>query len=403
MKTDRFILFPWGIINRKGERAERFLESIKDCGFNASCFVPESEFETCRRLGLEIYGTVDKNHGADSELDIKELLSDPAITEADIRAAMHKALAGLPEDVRSVYLTDEPGAALYPKLKTLVECVHEEAPWAEAYLNLFPNYAVCGAPNLSQLETETYEEYIERFAAEVKPDAVSVDNYQVLISDNFTIEGGRESYFNNMLQARAVCDKYNLPFQFIACCNQLRYWQTIPTFGNLALQGYTALAAGARFFSWFLYYSCGYYFYAPVDDLTGEDIITPNWYTLREINRRILPLGELLFDMEYKGMYFSKTDGLTGALPISECSAVSEFSSDEECMIGHYADCDGKDVILVANCTPCKSIRVNIRLGDKKLQSYSTERLEWLDIARVNNEEQESPVWLEPGCGILLR
>ena len=138
MKFDRFILFPWGMISRSGERAKKLLTSIKECGFNASCFVPETEFETCRELGLEIYCTLDKNNGHERSLAHEKVLLDPASTEEELRAVMHQALKGIPEDVRAIYLTDEPGAALFPKLKTLVECVHQDAPWAEAYINLFP-------------------------------------------------------------------------------------------------------------------------------------------------------------------------------------------------------------------------------------------------------------------------
>ena len=401
-KFDRFILFPWGMISREGERAKKLLEGIKECGFNASCFVPESEFDTCRELGLEIYYTPDREHSAERSTNHEKLLADPNATEEDMRKAMYAILENIPSDVRSIYLNDEPGTTLFPKLGVMTQCVREKAPWVEAYINLFPNYAVCGAPNLSQLEAANYEEYLERFATEVKPDAISLDNYRVIISENFKAKGGRENYFNNMLQAREVCDKYDIPFQFIACCNQLRDWLTIPTFANLAFQAYTALAAGAKVFSWFLYFSRGGYLYAPIDDTTGEDIVTPTWYLLREVNRRILPIGEALFDMEYKGMYFTKPEGLKNARDISECGAIRSFSADEECMVGHFVDKDGRDAVLVVNCSLQNSTRVNIDLGTS-LESYSTERIGWFKPLLTNKGGKTSPIWLEPGCGILLR
>ena len=401
-KFDKFILFPWGMISREGEKAKKLLEGIKECGFNASCFVPEAEFDKCRELGLEIYYTPDKEHCAERSTDHEKLLTDPNATDDEIRAAMYKLLENIPADVRSIYLTDEPGATRFHKLGVMTECVREKAPWVEAYINLFPNYAVCGAPNISQLEADTYEEYLERFASEANPDAISIDNYRIIISDNFHVKGGRENYFNNMLQVREVCDKYGIPFQFIANCNQLRDWLTIPTHGNLALQGFTALAAGARVISWFLYFGRGGYLYAPIDDTTDEDIRTPTWYILQEINRRILPLGEALFDMEYKGMYFTNTEGLKGARPVSECPAIKDFSSDEDCMIGHYVDKDGRDVIMVANCNPERSTKISVDLGGELL-SYSTERLGWFKPLLTNKGGKTSPMWLEPGCGILLK
>ena len=63
-KFDRFILFPWGMISREGERAAKLLEGIKECGFKASCFVPESEFDKTQTFVLcdesgEVYSMVD--------------------------------------------------------------------------------------------------------------------------------------------------------------------------------------------------------------------------------------------------------------------------------------------------------------------------------------------------------
>ena len=400
-KFDRFIIFPWGNTWKTGEEAVARLKSIKECGFNASCFVTEDMFDVCRELGLLIYCQPERDLG-DGNTNYRRFINDPNATKEDVLEIVKKALSGLPRDVYSIYIEDEPGAGVFPQLKLYSDCVHEVMPWAEAYFNLFPNYAVCGAPNLSQLETDTYEEYLERFAKEVNPDQISFDNYQVLMSTNFNIGGGRESHFNNLLQARAVCDKYDIPFQFVGCCDQLRTFQTIPTLGNLALQGYTALAAGARVISWFLFVAKECYLYAPIDDTTGKDVLTPSWYLLREVNRRILPSGQELFDMEYKGMYFSNTEGLINARPISECPAIKNFASTVDCMIGHYVDKNGKDVIVVANCNPEKSVKIDVDMGGE-LELYSTETLSWIKPMLVNKGGKESPMWLEPGCGVLLR
>ncbi len=402
MEQKHFVIFPWGMISRTGERAKKLLESIQECGFNGSCFVQTSEFDVCRKLGLKIYCSFNKNGEQERESAIEKAMTDPTVSDEQLRILMKEQLRDLPKDVHSVYITDEPGAGLFPRIKVLADCIREHAPWAETYINLFPNYAVCGAPNLSQLEVDTYEEYLERFATEIRPDTLSFDNYYVIISDNFKDSKGRVSYFNNMIQAIEVCEKHQLPFQFIACCNQLRHWQTIPTFANLAFQGYTALAAGARVLSWFLYFGRRSYLFAPIDDTTGEDIKTPTWYLLKETNRRILPLGELLFDMEYKGMYFSDTTGLTRAASITECSAVKRFSADEECVIGHYVDKGGKDVILLVNASLQNPTKVEIDLGGE-LECYSIEYEKWGKPLLTNSKGDNSPLWLEPGCGIALR
>jgi hypothetical protein len=402
-KFDRFIIFPWGnVFTENRELAVERLKSIKECGFNASCFVPETLFDTCRELDLMIYCQPARAVNEDGSTNYRRFIGDPDATKEDVLKIMRKALEGLPCDVRSVYIEDEPGAGLFPRLKLYSECVHEIMPWAEAYFNLFPNYAVCGAPNLSQLETETYEEYLGNFAETVKPDAISFDNYQVLISNNFNVSGGRESYFNNLLQARAVCDKYDIPLQTVCCCSQLRHNQTIPTLGNLALQAYTSLAAGARVISWYLFFAINYYLFSPIDDTTGKDAVTPSFYLLREVNRRILSLGQELFGMEYKGMYFTNTADLSNARPVSECPAIKDFSSDTDCMVGHYIDKNGQDAILIANCNPERSTKISVDIGGEA-EMFSTEAQSWIKPMLVNRHGQESPMWLEPGGGILIR
>lgn len=402
MKQKKFILFPWGMISRTGERAEKLLESVKECGFNASCFVPKSQFDTCRKLGLEIYCAFHENNEQERQSKLEKAMMDPAVSEQELYNMMKGLLQDLPQDVHSVYITDEPGAGLFPRIKVLVDCIRDNAPWAEAYVNLFPNYAVCGAPNLSQLEVETYEEYLDRFASEVKPDTLSFDNYYVIISNDFQDPKGRISFFTNMIQAVEACRKHDLPFQFIACCNQLRPWQTIPTFANLAFQGYTALAAGARIFSWFLYFGRGGYLFAPIDDTTGEDIKTPTWYILKEANRRILALGEQLADMEYKGLYFSDTADLPRATPIADCPAVRSLSIDRECVVGHYVDADGKDVVLLVNADLHNSAKAEIDLGGA-FEAFRIEDNTWATPLLTTVSGKTSPLWLEPGCGILLR
>lgn len=402
MKPKHFVLFPWGMISRTGERAEKLLQSIKECGFNGSCFVTKDEFDVCRKLGLDIYYSMNDNGGQERELRHEVAMADPAVSEQALRDIVYGLLEDLPEDVHSVYVTDERGAGMFPRVKIVADCIAEKAPWAERYINLFPNYAVCGAPNLSQLEVETYEEYLERFAVEVQPDFISIDNYYVNISDNFKDPKGRVSFFSNMVQAREACDKYDIPFQYVVCCNQLRHWQTIPTFANLALQGFASLAAGARAISWFLYFGRGGYLYAAIDDTTGEDIKTPTWYLLREVNRRILPLGELLFDMDYKGLYFSDTTDIPRAKSIADCPAIQGFTADGECVCGHYTDKDGKDAVLVVNANLQYPIKIDVDLGGE-LEYYNIELGKWMEPLLTNAKGDKGAMWLEQGCGILLR
>ncbi len=151
-----------------------------------------------------------------------------------------------------------------------------------------------------------------------------------------------------------------------------------------------------------MYFGRGGYLYAPIDDNTGEDIKTPTWYLLRDVNRRILPLGELLFDMEYKGLYFSDTTDIPRAKDITQCPAIKGFTADGECVCGHYTDADGRDTVLVVNADLTQPIKVDLDLGGE-LEYYNTELKKWMKPLLTNQKGDTGAMWLEQGCGILLR
>lgn len=403
MNNDRFLIFPWGVLSSRGEDTEAFLTDIKECNFNASYFVRPDDFAICRKLGLTIFCVADSHNAVKSILyQEKKNLTPEAAADA-LRAAIEPVLEKMDDDVYSIYLTDEPGAGLFPELKVLVDCVRRIRPEIQTHINLFPNYAVAGAKDLSQLETSTYEEYLDRFCAEVNPHAISIDNYKVHFSCEYATPGGRESFWNNMIQAIDACKKYDLPFHFVASCSQLRYDRVIPTFSNLALQAYAALAAGARALSWFYYRPRGLYVYCPTDDYsTRVPVKTPVWYLLREVNRRILALGTVLYGMNFEGIYFTDPMGLTGAKAVSECPALKSFSSDSACAIGHYTDTDGTSVVLIVNDDLKKPIRIFPDLGGD-IEVYSTEAEAWQSPHLTTAHGSVSDLWIEPGCGILLR
>ncbi len=118
MKPKHFVLFPWGMISRTGERAEKLLESIKECGFNGSCFVTENEFDICRKLGLDIYYSMNDNGGQERQLRHEIAMADPAVSEEELRNIVYGFLKDLPKDVHSVYVTDERGTAMFPRVKS---------------------------------------------------------------------------------------------------------------------------------------------------------------------------------------------------------------------------------------------------------------------------------------------
>jgi hypothetical protein len=188
------------------------------------------------------------------------------------------------------YLVDEPGASIFPALGAAAAAVRKYAPGKLAYINLFPGYATIGAPDKSQLETESFTEYLEKYVAEVRPQFISYDNYMVQYSQDMRIGGRAAIYYRDLLEVRRVALAHGLPFWNICSSNQIRPFTTIPSPANLALQAYTTLAAGGRGLSWYTY-DIGGYDYRPIDKAGRR---TATWQYLQLVNRQVRVIGPIM-------------------------------------------------------------------------------------------------------------
>jgi len=413
-----FDIFPWGPMKRKtGTRDVRQnLMDMKDCGFTASCFIEPKDIPVCREVGLNpitfLFDTPDSfevpenqwefNMSTEGLPNITRLVQDKTATPEIIEKAMEQALSQVPEGPARVYIVDEPGASWMPRSNQMVEYVRKHRPELTPYINLFPNYAVCGAPDLSQLETDTFEEYLDAFCRIVPGMPISIDNYIVLASKEFRTPGGETIFYQNYIQVREACDKYGVEFHHIICSNQLRNYQPIPTFNNLLLQAMTSLAAGARSIAWYTYFGRAGYLWAPVDDNTDEDVRTPTWYLVREVNRRIQSLGSELSAMRYEGLYFTHPGDLKRAKNISECAPITRFVSDERCVIGLYRDGD-EPVVFVVNGSLDHSTRIEAEIQGETPRVWSVEQGKYRAPILKTPYADPSPMWLAPGEAVILR
>lgn len=407
----------------KGERdVEKSLRDMKDCGFTASCFLEAKDIPACRAAGLHpiVYpfraakegeierGSIDTFFiSSDGRISVSAMLKDKKATQEMIDEAVKEALVEMPPEPFTLYVVDEPGAGSYQRIKWMVDSVKKYRPDLDTHINLFPNYAMCGKPDMSQLETETYDQYLEKYCEMLGDTPLSVDSYDIIIGMDNQNKGAEKRYYLNLIQCRDACDKYGVEFHFIVNSNQLRNFLTVPTMANLMLQAFTVIAAGARSLAWFTYFGRNDYCYAPVDDNGDEDIRTPVWYLLREVNRRALSMGEHLYGMEYKGMYFSDTLGISRAKNVSECPEIKGFSSDLPCMVGMYED-NGESVAVIVNMSLEHSTKFDIDLGGELLW-WSTEENRYIrPLITAGNKlpgavAKTTPMWLAPGDAIIVR
>ena len=413
-----FEIFPWGPLKRKsGARdVEQALKDIKDCGFTGSCFLEPEDAEACRAAGLtpayflfDDTGTlaVPQDQGefylsSRGLPNVTRLAQDKGASPEIIDRVMKNALARAPKGPAKAYIVDEPGATWLPRVRQMVDCVRKYRPDLTPYVNLFPNYAVCGDPDISQLEAATFEDYLAAFCQAVPDLPVSIDNYMVFVSLEFQREGGEARFYQNYVQAREACDQYGREFHHIVCANQLRAFQPIPTFNNLLLQATTSLAAGARSVSWYTYFGRGGYLYAPVDDNTEKDVRTGTWYLVREVNRRLLSWGETLYPMAYEGLFFTHPDPIPRARSLRECAPVTRFEADENCVAGLYRD-GNEPVVFLVNGSLSRSTRVKVEIEGRPPRVWSVEENAWREPILTDTNGKSSPLWLAPGDAVILR
>ena len=209
LPRDFFPILPWDPLHGwKGPYVdhEHGLESIAECAFTIGGFVQARDLPLCEKLGLKaiMFG----EHGPVSRAQWKTLSDE----EIDVCVKAMVDEAGNSGAILGYYIVDEPGASLFTALGKAVAAVKKYAPGKLAYINLFPGYATIGAPDMSQLETESFTEYLERYVEEVKPQFLSYDNYMVQYSQDLKDAGKGASYYHDLLEVRRVASKYSLPF-----------------------------------------------------------------------------------------------------------------------------------------------------------------------------------------------
>jgi len=223
---------------------------------------------------LDIY----YRHGMRAMLSVGWRNSDPndpaqaqAIDEKIAQVRDHPALY-------AYYLTDEPGAAAFPKLGKVVAYVRERDPAHVAYINLYPIYA-----NNEQLGTEgdtvtAYREHLRQFVDIVKPDLLSYCHYP------FKKRGDLLTYFLNLMLVRDAALKAGIPFVNVtqAIAHEAHEWRW-PTEHEERWLAYTTLAYGGQGICWYIY---NYHIWSGFfkDGLKSE-VPKPEYWAISRTNR----------------------------------------------------------------------------------------------------------------------
>ncbi|NLV73137.1 MAG: hypothetical protein GXY52_00405 [Chloroflexi bacterium] len=385
-------ILPWDAFHGfDGQMTRRHgLKSIADCNFTMAGFVWPEDLKACEELGLAaILFNEEQNTASFSWVDKSEEEIDDIIRCWVERAGDSPSLYGY-------YIVDEPGTQDFQALGWAVAALNKYAPDKAAYINLFPNYATMGAPGSSQLGTDTYEDYLERFVTEVKPPFISYDSYQVQYSQDAREADKMASYYTNLLQVREVALRHDLPWWQIVSAMQIFDAAMPPTPATMLLQAYTTLAAGGHSVGWFTYYSYGSA-HAPIDD---QERVTWIWHYLAETNRQIKLLGSIMNQLASTGVFFT---GLQEAsemadLPSLPGELIEQASAAMPLMIGEFRGADGEPYLMLVNLSPERSARVELdwRADTAGWQTFNVGNGCWQAY------ERDAQLWLAPGMGMLL-
>lgn len=389
---DFFPILPWDPLRGWNDETgpADALEGIAECNFTMAGFVKPADLPACEALGLKalVFGTAGR--GPLKRDEWKKLSNE----EIDAFFKQVVEDAGDSDAILGYYLLDEPGAGLFPKLAAGVAAVKKYAPGKLAYINLFPGYATIGAPDMSQLETQTFNEYLERFVTEVKPQLISYDDYMVQYSMDLENPGRASRYFIDLLEVRGVARKYGLPFWNIVSSNQIRAHTTIPSPANLAMQAYTTLAAGGRGVTWYTYNARGYG-YAPIDKHGNR---TMTWQYLQMVNRQVKTLGPIMNGMRSTGVYFTSPAPVESA-PLLPGEVVRGLKTDVPMMLGEFIAHDGARWAMVVNLSLQKSAKVALDLQEGYQQGTVISAEDGSELGM----EEGNAVWLAAGQGALIK
>lgn len=371
LPPEEFAILPWSWVPADAE----VLAGIRDCGFNLAGFVAPEALDAVQAAGLKAIVSGADTHVGDAEAALPAAEIQRRVQALVNRTGAHPATFGY-------YLRDEPSAAVYTGLGTWAAAYAQAAPQALSYINLFPNYA-----SPAQLGAATYEEYLQRFVATVKPRFVSYDHYALMDDGSL-----RDGYFQNLEAVRRVALKENLPFWNIVLANA-HFHYAEPSPAGFRFQLYTTLAYGGRGISYFTYITpdVGNYRLAPLDPFGHR---TPTWDMLRQVNLQLRRLAPTYLRLTSLNVFHH------GQVPAgcsdSSSSLLLTHLEGGNLVVGEFREAEGRDAVLVVNKDLARSTAFNLEFrapGAVTLVSpYSGTESAWAG-------EQ---CWLAPGQGMLL-
>jgi len=371
ISPEEFAILPWGGTPPDPE----MLTGIRECGFNLAGFVSPDGLDQVREAGLKCLVRDPSVHVGNEEAKLDRAEIDKRVEALVKRVGEHPAVYGY-------YLRDEPGAEQFPGLAAWADSFRKADPDALAYINLFPNYA-----SPAQMNTATYDDYLETYIKRVDPKFISYDHYALM--DDGTLRGG---YFQNLEAMRAAALRHDLPFWNIVLSNS-HFHYAEPSEAGFRFQLYTTLAYGARGISYFTYFSphSGNYRLAPIDQFGHK---TPTWEMLRNVNLQLLQLAPTYVQLKSVNVFHHPNlpEGCRGI----DTSKYLESVNGDDLLVGEFEGPEGQPFVMVVN----KSLHISTSFAIKFKDPGQVQKVSQY-TGKIHNLGREED-WLAAGQGMLL-
>ncbi|MGD9762752.1 MAG: hypothetical protein AB7V27_03445 [Candidatus Binatia bacterium] len=284
--------------------------------------------------------------------------------------------------LRGYMVLDEPAVDGFPAVAITVAGLRDADPERLAYVNLLPDYV---PPHL--LGAPSYADYLEQFAAQVRPQMLSVDYYP------FGEHKDRSTFFANLGALRSTALRHDLPFMWIALAMPHGPYRD-PTEAELAWQLFHALAFGARGVSYFTYWTPpggGEWNFR--NGLIEHGRPTVRYFQAAQLNRQLRAIGDAL--AAWRSIAIADSRGeIAAPFPIGPIAGIDGGAVT----VGLFAD--GRDGIaaLLVNRDYRESVTAVLhpRAGAPAPEELDLESARWQPAASLRFE-------LAPGRARLLR
>lgn len=321
---------------------------------------------------------------------------------------MKKALGNVAdyESFWGIFAKDEPDASLFKSLGKACEVFKKVMPDKYFYVNLFPNYA-----NNTQIGTDTYREYVNRYCALVDNGMIIEDHYpygHVAGSSKYTVS---DTYLANLEMIQKYARYYGKEHWEYIQGESCGIGYKTPDYYDFRHQIYTSMCYGVINMQYFCYFS-------PFDNtedqyaafIGSDGQKTSRWYDGQKINAEIHKFDHVYLNFvdNYTGvMTLVGTENETGkqkafdmlSESISSHERIKSVTAQQDTIIGTYKDGDGRDGFMIVNySTPAYRLKDRVEVVFNEADAVVYYREGEYHLAEAENGRFE--IELDAGEGV---